>query len=147
MLNSGSRKYFNRVYASSGSAFSAYALRKANHLRLIQECFKIKEMSSLVDYLKTANASTLNQCYRLEFPGEMLPTWVPTIERVGTKGAFFEKTPDEIYSSSEAPIMDTMFSFTSQVLRVDAKMVISKKSVIFYPISFLSRKYYHFSRK
>lgn len=116
MLNEESRKYFKRVFASSGSAFCAYALRKANHVQQTQKCLKIYQMSSLIDYLKAAKPSTLTACDPLIYPGTITPKWVPTIESPSTEGAFFTKSPDDIYSSGEAPAMDSMFSFTNQVL-------------------------------
>lgn len=115
MLNVESRKYFRRMFASSGSAFCAYALRKANHVQRTQKCLKIYGMKRLIDHLKVANASTLSQCDPLIYPGGITAKWVPTIESRNTKGAFFTESPDDIYSSGEAPAMDSMFSFTNQV--------------------------------
>lgn len=116
MLNDESRKYFKRVFASSGSAFCAYALRKANHVQRTQKCFKIKQMSKLINYLKLAKPSTLTACDPLIYPGGITPKWVPTIESPNTKGAFITKSPDEIYSLGKTFAMDSMFSFTSQVV-------------------------------
>lgn len=115
MLHDESRKYFNRVFAFSGSAFCAYAMRKPNHVQLIQECSQIYDMNKLIDYLKSSKTSTLNACYPWIYPGGLISKWVPTIESPNTKGRFFTKTPDDIYSSGKAPPMDSMFSFTSQV--------------------------------
>lgn len=111
MLNDSSRKYFNRVYASSSSAFSAYALHRANHLQKAHECFQINEMDKLIKYLKTTNSSTLVKCY----PSPS-PAWVPTIENSRAVGAFLTQTSDEIYGSNKVSPLDTMFSFNSQVL-------------------------------
>lgn len=116
MLNEHSRKYFKRVFVSSGAAFCAYALRKANHVQRIQKCLKINQMKNLINYLKSAKPSTLTACDPFIYPGEIIPKWVPTIESLNTKGAFLTKSPDEIYSSGEAPAMDFMLSFTTQVL-------------------------------
>lgn len=107
MLNSESRKYFKRVFLMSGSA-SDWWFRKGNHTKEIQECLQTKKSDNeLVEHLKTLNASTLSNC-------NYLP-WVTFIENPETPGAFISQTPDEIYKSDEAPIMDTMFGFGSQV--------------------------------
>lgn len=115
MLNVESRKYFKRIFAISSSAFCAYALRKANHVQRTQKCLKIYEMKRLIDFLKWAKPSTLSACDPMIFPGGLTAKWVPTIESANTKGAFLTKSPDDIYSSGEAPAMDSMFSFTNQV--------------------------------
>lgn len=116
MLNVESRKYFKRMFASSGSALSAYAIRKANHVQRTQKCLKIYEMKRLIDYLQWEKPSTLIACDPQIYPGGITAKWVPTIESRNTEGAFLTKSPDEIYGSGEAPAMDSMFSFTNQVL-------------------------------
>lgn len=116
MLNRDSRKYFNRIFAISGSAFSRWALRQANHVRELQEFSKISEINHLVEYLKSEYASNLTKIYPYKNFDELRPTWVPTIESPNIIDAFMTKTPLELYQSDEVPIMDTMFSFTAQVI-------------------------------
>lgn len=65
MLNAESRKYFNRVFAMSSSALSAYAVWKVSQFEQIQECSQIYEMDKLIEYLKTASSSVLLECYTL----------------------------------------------------------------------------------
>lgn len=113
MLNEESRKYFNRAYLMSSSAFSFYAFSKANHVDKVKECSGIADNNRLIEYLKTAESSALSKCYRLE--KEFITTWIPTVEPPETVGAFLTKTPDEIYDSDEAPTIDALFSFTFQV--------------------------------
>lgn len=109
MLNEQSRKYFTRAFATSGSV-SSWLLRKDDHVKQIQWCLRIKKTGNeLVEYLKTANISTLFKCKF--FPGAVF------IESPNTPGAFISETPAEIYNSGKAPAMDAMFGFTSQVIQ------------------------------
>lgn len=114
MLNKESRSYFQRAYAASGSVFQPYVFTKANHVQIIQACSNATKIENLLGYLKNSNSSELLNCPPTET--QSLEVWVPIIERNGTKNAFLTKTPEEIYNNGgEAPIMDTMFSFTGQV--------------------------------
>lgn len=118
LLNKQSRKYFNRVFADSSSAFSSYAVHKANHVEVVQKCLKIDDKSKLVEYLKTAHANEIAQQCDLWNTGfkTFSQTWVPTIEAPTANEAFITKSLDEIYNSTEAPIMDTLFSFNAEVI-------------------------------
>lgn len=100
----------------SSTALNYYALSVENHLKRMQECTKIKGKHELVEYLKKTHSNILAQCYKTDDLGEILidMPWVPTVE-TNSKGAFFTKKPEEIYKSNKAPVMDAMFSFTSQV--------------------------------
>lgn len=110
MLNQQSRKYFKRAFLSSGSVSQLW-FRKKNYLKEVQECLQINKMSGdLVEYLKTANVSELSNCNYIH--------WALTIESSNVPGAFISNTPDEIYKSDKAPIMDAMFSFGSQVFNL-----------------------------
>ena len=116
MLNEESRKYFNRAFVMSSTALNSYAFRKANHVQHLQEYSKTCKMNDLIEYLKKTNATVLNKSYRFDYFGNVVhPTYVPTIENPNAIGAFMTKTPEELYRSDSAPIMDAMFSFTSQV--------------------------------
>ena len=115
MANEISRKYFNRAFAMSSSVFSSYAMRKADHVQEIQECTQIYDADKLIEYLKTAKSNAFDTCYPWNFPGELNPIWVPTIESSSAKEAFLTKTLEEIYNSDEAPKLDAMFSFASKV--------------------------------
>lgn len=115
MTNPISRQYFNRAFAMSSSAFTSYAIRKANHVQEIQECTQIFDMDELIAYLKIANSNAFDTCYSWTYPGELDITWVPTIESKTVKDAFLTKTIEEIYKSNEIPSMDAMFSFAAQV--------------------------------
>lgn len=122
MLNKKSRKYFNRAFASSGSAFNAFAIRRKNHLKLIQNCAKSEDTDKLIDYLKMTDMSKiLYECCPIEtmkvgvVTERIRFTWAPTIEMPYSRGAFLTKTPSEIYNSAEALMMDSMFSFNAEV--------------------------------
>lgn len=115
MLNEESRKYFNRAFVISNSAFSGLALSSKNHVQHIQECSQFKQIDDLVKYVKTSDFATLRTCYATKFPGELFTYWTPTIEIPTAVGAFMTKTPDEILNSDKAPVLDAMFSFASQV--------------------------------
>ncbi len=116
MLNEESRKYFNRAYLGSSSAFNFYAISRVGHLQQMKEFSKIDEEDKLIEYLKTADSCVLSAFYPPSATGKTLYVpWVPTIEDSNTVGAFITKTPEEIYHSDKAPIMDTMFSIASKV--------------------------------
>lgn len=117
MLNVESRKYYNRALLSSSSALNGYVIRRTNHVQLIQNCSQFNDMDKMIEFLKTADmVKILYDCYPLEsIEGKVLYTWVPTIEMQNTSGAFITKTPNEIYNSLEAPVMDAMFSFVAEV--------------------------------
>lgn len=71
----------------------------------------------MIEYLKTAEmAKILYGCFPIErIMGRVLYTWVPTIEMPNAPGAFLTKTPNEIYNSTEAPVIDAMFDFMAEV--------------------------------
>lgn len=104
----------------SGTVFNYYAMYKPHHLRRIQDYANIEDKNKLIEYLKTTDTNTLANCSKAEGLGTTLlvVAWAPTIESPSTKGAFITKTPEEIYNSDEAPTMDAMFSFTSQVHQI-----------------------------
>lgn len=117
MLNRESRKYFQRVFAASGSAFQSYLFTNVNHAQHVQNCLNITEASQLIALLKIESISVLISCPALEALDDFSssPIWVPVIENTNTKNAFFTKTPQEIYNyPAGAPMMDAMFSFTAQ---------------------------------
>lgn len=97
-----------------------------NHVRYVQNLLKINEMSKIIEYLKTEDSRTLIEWPSTQ-PESEYKVWVPTIEKSSTNGAFLTKTPEEIYNSIDAPIMDSMFSFMSQV-----KQKKSSKSISLY---------------
>lgn len=103
------------MFAQSGSAVGSIFIRKRNHLHEAQECSKTNNPAELVQYLKTENASVLAECYALKSPEFFRSIWAATVERSSVVGAFLTKTPEEIYKSNEAPVMDTMFSLTTAV--------------------------------
>lgn len=116
MLNVESRKYFNRAFILSGSAFDYFALSEVNHLERMREFSKIDDKAKVVEYLKTADSKLLADIGSINSFGKtLIPPWAPTIESPMTPGAFLTKTLDAIYESDNAPVLDVMFSFTSQV--------------------------------
>lgn len=113
MFNKESRKYFNRAYLSSGSAFTYFALSSGNHLARMQKFSKINEINDLIEYLKNVSSETLASCHTMDSIGyQLFSPWAPTIENSQTAGAFLTRAPDKIYNSKNAPIMDTMFRYT-----------------------------------
>lgn len=113
MLNKESRPYFNRAFASSGSALNAW--QRKNHMPLIQECSNLNGTNEIIQYLKTASSQRLLQCKQKNAPGSIDQAWLPTIESPQTRGAFLTQPPDEIYESNPPLPIHTMFSFNSQV--------------------------------
>lgn len=111
MLNPESRKYFTRAFCISGT-LSFWKLRRDNYIQQLHECLEIdKTGNELVEYLKAANFSTLAKCHDIE--------WVPSIESPDAIRPFITQTPDEIHAAGKTPLIDSMFSFTSQVLTND----------------------------
>lgn len=118
MLNTESRQYFNRAFASSGAALIFFVVRKANHVKLLQEYTEISDTDVLLEYLKIADADFLRACSPFNSKlGTLITPWVPTVERENINRAFLTKTPEEIYNSNQAPAMDTMFTFNTQVIK------------------------------
>lgn len=132
MLNKESRKYFTRALPMSGVSLVYWALDEPNHFKRMQQFTNIDDRSELVDYLKTANAQNLaasmptsNTEILLSFP------WVPTIENSATRGAFLTQRPEDIYNSDEAPIMDAMFTFTSEVFNCHVSTSVINATFLF----------------
>lgn len=120
MLSDESRKYFNRALALSSSALNHYTLYEPNHFERMQNFSNIQDKQKLVEFLKTADSGDLAKFIPISssIPILLEAQWVPTVEHSGTKGAFITKSPEEIYKSDKAPVMDTMFSFNSQVFEI-----------------------------
>lgn len=134
MLNAESRKYFNRAFPISNSAFSETSFFLENHMKHIKKCSQFEKMSDLIEYLKTSNVTTLRKCYSTIYSGVGRVFWRPTIESPNTRNAFITETPDEIYRSAIPPTLEAMFMFASQVYlkrKIDefnGMMVITKSS-------------------
>lgn len=94
MFNAESRKYFNRAYCSSGTAFNPFALREENHIEQVKQCAKTNRIDQMLQYLKTTNYSILANCCMLGYhaDGDLYPIWLPTIEDNSTENAFLTKT-------------------------------------------------------
>lgn len=121
MLNNESRKYFNRAFLMSSTALNYYALSDENHLERMKKFANIQDEKQLVEYLKKTKNIALSQIESNADFGVLLDfRWGPTVESAETEAAFITKTAKEIYESDDAPAMDTMFSFTSQVFKSNA---------------------------
>lgn len=120
MLNAESRKYFNRAFASSGTGSVWFILRKANHVPEIRKCLRTNEtnMDKLVAQLKTADRRVLQMCSLHDFSKSFVLTWVPTVEKANAREPFLTKSPNDIYNSDDAPIMDSLFSFNAEVSEI-----------------------------
>lgn len=115
MLNEESRKYFNRAFLISGTALTYFALSEPNHMERMQNYSGIKDIEKLIEYLKTIDSEMIAKCHETtEFKHLFISPWVPTIE-IMKKGAFITRRPEEIYSYDTNLVMDTLWSFTSQV--------------------------------
>lgn len=110
VLNKDSRRYFNRAFASSGSAFNAW--QRGTHVKLIQECSNLNGTNEIVQFLKTASSQRLLRCRS----GSIDQAWLPTIESSQTRGAFLTQPPEEIYQIDRPLPIHIMFSFNSQVI-------------------------------
>lgn len=118
MLNFESRKYFRRAFMSSGCV-SNFHLRKDNHLPILQECLQMnKTGNELAKFLKTAS--------RLELSGCNYLPWIISMESPNAPQPFISQTPAEIYKSDKAPVMDAIFTISSQVFNLKKKICSSK---------------------
>lgn len=117
MLNEQSRKYFKRAFFMSGSALNYWALTTENHLDRIEECSRSKEFNEIIEYIKSTNSDELVRCYYDYVSNKALlkPKWTPTIENLDAKDAIITESPYNIYHSENAPVLDTLISFNSQV--------------------------------
>lgn len=80
-----------------------------SHLPNLYRCLNFNgTYTELLDHLKSAPRKTLAKC-------NYLP-WVLHIESPNATEPFITKTPHDIYNSDEAPVMDAMFTFASQVI-------------------------------
>lgn len=110
MLNEESRKYFKRAFLSSSTALSYYTFNKTNHLQEMRHYAEIEDKYELIEYLKNEKSHVLSK-----YPYVGLP-WLPTIEHPNVVNAFMTKLPEEIYDSDNAPVMDVLFGFNTQVI-------------------------------
>lgn len=130
MLNEESRKYFNRVYFSSCSAFSYIALNTNNHVKRMQEYSHMSDMNALLEYLKTTKSDILMKCHMMEsFDPTLISPWVPTIESPDTAGAFMTEMPIEVYKAGKVKAIDTLVSFNSHVRIVQTSPVEQTDSI------------------
>lgn len=96
----------------SSGCVSAYHLRTDNHLPFLQECLQTnKTGNELIEFLKAAS--------RLELSGCNYMSWVVSMESPNAPQPFIWQTPAEIYQSDKAPVMDAMFSVSSQVFSIE----------------------------
>lgn len=108
----------------SGSVFSYFALTKGNHVDKVQECSHAKNWDQMVEYLRVSDARDIVQCYFEDGWGKTLKfQWVPTIEAPGTPNGFITESPDFIWRSKRAPVIDTLFSFNSVVNFINLAIV------------------------
>lgn len=95
----------------SSGCVSAYHLREDTHVPTLLECLQInKTGNELVEHLKAAHSLELSNC-------NYLP-WIIFMESPNAPKPFITQTPDKIYKSDKAPIMDTMFSIANQVITI-----------------------------
>lgn len=100
----------------SGSAFSYFALTETNHVEKMQECAHTRNVKQIIEYIKVADFLDIIQCHFKSNWGKTLkPEWVPTIEAPGTINGFITESPEVIWTSRKAPVMDTLFTSTSEV--------------------------------
>lgn len=124
MLNAESRKYFTRVYLVSGTV-SPRNLHRDSQLPYVRRCLQFNGSNAeLLDYMKTAPSATLSKCHYMDR--------ILHIEGPNAIAPFITKTPDEIYDSDEAPVIDAMYTFASQVNSL------SFDPVVFHPIIYFT---------
>ncbi|XP_037033649.1 venom carboxylesterase-6-like [Bradysia coprophila] len=115
MLNKESRKYFTRAMVMSGSVYSYFAFTATNHREKFGECSHTKDVNQMIEYMKTADARDIVQCYyRPDWGLTLKPEWVPTIEPEGTVNAMLTESPNIIWTSEKAPVVDTLFTMVNQ---------------------------------
>lgn len=111
MLNKKSRPLVTRAFYASGTGLNPifYPWRGPSQLQQMKTCFQFSDTAPLIDYLKTANSSALARCKG--------GPWMPAIENKSAPQAFLTEEPENILKSSDAPVIDAVFSFTSQVFQ------------------------------
>lgn len=111
MMNKKSRPLVTRAFYASGTGLDPifYPWRRPNQLQQMKTCFQFSDTAPLIDYLRTANSSTLARCKG--------GPWMPVIENKMAPQAFLTDEPENILKSSDAPVIDAVFSFTSQVFQ------------------------------
>lgn len=98
----------------SGVVFNYDHLLERNHIAIVENCTEIKNNTeALIKYLKTADPNILTRCANVSHS----VVWAPTIESSQTQGAFITKNPIELYNSNNAPVIDTLFGFNSEVFQ------------------------------
>lgn len=107
----------------SGVVLNYDHLLENNHIEIVEICSKIKNNTeALVRYLKTADPNILTSCTPGIAPGDNTKSfqviWAPTIESSQTQGTFITKKPIELYNSNNAPVIDTLFGFNSEVFQL-----------------------------
>lgn len=109
-FNAKSRKYFNRTFLSSGSLGFWHT---PYHEQEIWDCLEIDGLTNveLVEYLKTANISTLTKCNGTD--------WLLNYESPNAIRPFLTKRANEIYTSDEPPVLDVLFVVASQVNKIN----------------------------
>lgn len=116
MLNEESRKYFTRALVMSGSVFSYFALTPENHRQKMGECAHTDKLHQMTEYVVKSDYRDLIQCYyQYDLGITLKPDWVPTIEVSNAVKPFITLPPEEIWKSRNAPVIDTFFTFVTQV--------------------------------
>lgn len=83
-------------------------LHRDSQLPYVRRCLQFKGSNAeLLDYMKSAPSATLSKCHYMDR--------ILHIEGPNAAAPFITKTPDEIYDSDEAPVIDAMYTFASQV--------------------------------
>lgn len=122
MLNEESRKYFKRAIVMSGSVYSYFAFTATNHVKNMEECSLTKRKDQMIEYMQKADVRDLFQCYFRDDWGKTLkPEWVPTIEPKDASNGFLTECPTDIWTSSKAPVVDTLFTMVSQVCFIKSR--------------------------
>lgn len=112
MLNKESRRFVNRAYLASGSSLNPafHPWRRPSQMQNVKIYFQKNDTNTLIEYLKIASNKDL--IYSASH------FWIPVVENRNAPSAFLTDVPENILKSRDAPVMDTMFSFTDQVLYV-----------------------------
>lgn len=117
MLNEESRKYFTRALVMSGSAYSYFAFTEMNHRDSLVECAHTKDVNQMIKFIRVADVRDLIQCRFEDNWGPTLhPEFVPTMEPKGTVNGLVTEPSEDIWTSSKAPVIDTMFTMANQVI-------------------------------
>ncbi len=77
----------------------------------------------MIEYIRVSDARDIAQCYYRDDWGKTLkPEWVPTVEPRNTSNGILTECPTDIWTSANAPVIDTLFTMVSAVRFIRSRL-------------------------